>query len=556
MQQTNIFCKNPSLLPSNLSDIQSICHKKSSSQIGSKVNAEESNTYESIVFITYDSLLNREPSGVSTAYFNALQEPKINKTRKIVLSFDTLQKSKKKGSVEIFPVSKGLLDKNNYFISVFRRDFRWIMLHNEAYTLKSLKAIFDDSLLISADIKTNQPEFLLDNKDVIKLEERILSTLCNNGITINQCFRYEDEMNKRFLAPLNKIKNLRSVIWHGQSVLPNIRYCAPILSEHTKKIFYLHEYMPSNLSSTKWIDIELLNTILLLDKVYLHCNEFKKRLTVLIDQHSKKRKIDKIPEIRVFSLGIDKKRIKKSKRLFKEHRAIINYCSTECQRHLYREIYTSEHVPHKFLSVDRIHPHKGNHIVLLSFYNYFRELISLGYSLEMIKREYRLFIISSEWKHIKESPIFLHASYNNYISKLIRKFKKEFPGILFNCKAFTGESSIIVPGLMQGATLVSGGIADGLHLASMESIAVNASMKKAVSIILGRGAGFAIQVIEELNAHLAYFPSPGSVEDFFQCIKSVVTLQKSGSGRTVLSENLICLYEKFVKKRNSSLFAS
>jgi glycosyltransferase involved in cell wall biosynthesis len=323
-----------------------------------------------------------------------------------------------------------------------------------------------------------------------------------------------------------------------------LRHSERLRSMGVFQTFHHHMHYPQELDRTGE-GRRLIKAMSMVDQVFLHTDEYLRRLERHIESFGYR-----MPTVRRFDLGVDRltldqavtaTRASSSELLLKEHVVL----DLEQQRLVSEVLRSQQVIPNLFICLDRLDPIKGIHVVLEAIDLH---LSSLGRSLDYIRRNYRFFFLMQYWR--KYWPMNLLSASHLYADHMrrhaIEPLIQKYPGVVFVAENIPKRP--LLASLMRNTHILTGGIQDGLGLAVLEGLYVNAKMGAPRSAIIGSGNGFAIQTIESGFSHLAEFPTKGSVEQFAAAIGRLVQA-KPEALRARTSE----IASRIIEKRGDSI---
>jgi len=351
----------------------------------------------------------------------------------------------------------------------------------------------------------------------------------------------------RFDQAVNNIKPGTVVNWQDfffTNVI--LRNAKKLRSKGCYQTFHLHVTLPPNLYLSER-GKETLKALSLMDRVYLHTDQYVKNL-----QRQLERLDLPVPDIRRFDLGIDRRAMDQGlKEVGKENyqeRPEFQTLNYE-EKGTLSEIYDSQDViPHRFICIDRTDQIKGPHVVVGAIDKY---LGNLGLNIEELRKKYRFFFVNDDEKRISFDKYNLKHQYIKYTKDALRSLISKYPGVIFNCHSIP---RIFIPSSLSGAHSMTGGIQEGLNLATQESLYVNATLGKNNTAIIGTGTGFAMQTMDDGYGHLASFSKAGSVGNFVNHLGIVV--KEAEEHPTVIGNRTREMLAKVINKRTDSIIVN
>jgi hypothetical protein len=353
---------------------------------------------------------------------------------------------------------------------------------------------------------------------------------------------------QRFERQLLEIPQGSILNWQSFFMEPAINdYADTLRDKGIKQTFHLHESLPESLHLSSW-GKSFLNAITRVDAVYLHTDEFIRRLELQIEAGREQGWIScsRTPEIRRFDLGIDADLIQHGlTRINKGNyqQSIPNWAGLSVnQQDFISEVFRSqETIPHRFMCVDRIDPVKGVDVVLDGIDTFLSERLSGGMSYHELRDSFRFFFLQKAGNATEGNPYNTAARYNKYTEEVFQRVQQKYPGIIHRGDPLGGEHRIAVFPLMRGCHGITGGTTEGLSLSIMENAKANENLD--TSFICGAGAGFAMQVKEHSRERLAEFPAPGNPEAFSKSLNRIVDTQAKSPGTLGQNKHKIVRHE-------------
>ncbi len=304
-------------------------------------------------------------------------------------------------------------------------------------------------------------------------------------------------------------------------------FAKPLMESHATRLrekgvhltHHWHTNIALSLPDSKW-GRDMLRATALMDEVFVHTDVYKHRLETLLESLQ----LENTPTVRRFDIPIDTGLIARS--LQSIHRdnyqtSIPNFHTLpEQTQSVVQEIFRTQPevstVKHRFMSLDRIDPVKGNDVVLSALDAHFKEELKSGKTLEDLQADYRVFLIGAIGVHASDESN-LWGRYVEHVTDQLTDLQTRYPGIFWSCSALSGAQRIAVPALMRGCHSISGTAQDGFGLAVSESAIINENEKAAV--IAGSNSGFSMQMIDEGLGDAFLHPVSGSVDSFKDALK-------------------------------------
>ncbi len=423
----------------------------------------------------------------------------------------------------------------------------WQYLHPDAHTSvaaspQALDAMYDDGLL------------------QLLAEENKVAALSQVG-TLEHLTRYIDRyapsdlahryFNQRFHALLADVPACSVINWQDYFFEPCINtFAESFRAKGCFQTFHLHTTLPDSLHLSKW-GKDLLTAMSKVDVVYLHTEEYKKRLELQLEMLG-----INIPKIKRFDLGIDRECIERSLSSINEG----NYQDSEAYKllHVKQKLIVDESfrtrfkVPHRFICLDRADPNKGVDVTL-SAVKTFLEEESKQHSAEELLGKYRFFFVldlfDSE-NSISSAPAEnMKKRYGGLLSQQIKALNESFPGIVWVSSAVTGKSRELLPHIMYDCHGLTGGAQDGLNLGIQEVLYANRRLSR--TAIIGSGAGIAIRLQEtNIKPGCVEIITPGKSTELSNRIKQITRLSERNSSVYLENKKEIV---SFLESRNDSV---
>lgn len=340
---------------------------------------------------------------------------------------------------------------------------------------------------------------------------------------------------RRFESELRQIPAGSVLNWQSFFMEPAINdYAEDLRKNGVAQTFHLHESLPSSLHRSAW-GKSFLNAMTRVDAVYLHTDEFIRRLEGQLELGRREGWIvsDRTPEIRRFDLGIDLELIRHgldrvNRSNFKDTIPSWGELSQGQQQFIEEVFQTQDKVPHRFMCVDRIDPVKGVDVVLDGIDKFLEQRLLSGMSPLELRNSFRFFFLQRPGEATEGDPYNTAARYNEYTEGVFQRVQQKYPGIIHRGDPLGGVQRLAVFPLMRGCHGITGGTTEGMNLSIMENAKVNEEQD--TSIVCGSGAGFAMQVQSRGRGDLAQFPKAGSAVEFRDAIDRIVEAQAKYPG--------------------------
>lgn len=364
---------------------------------------------------------------------------------------------------------------------------------------------------------------------------------------------------QRFERELRQIPSGSVLNWQSFFMEPAINdYADQLRSNGVAQTFHLHESLPASLHRSAW-GKSFLNAMTRVDAVYLHTDEFSRRLEEQLELGRREGWIvsTRTPEIRRFDLGIDMELIRHglsqvTRDNFRD--SIPNWTDlNRGQQAFIREVFqTQGTVPHRFMCVDRIDPVKGVDVVLDGIDRFLQQRLASGMTEVELRDSFRFYFLQKSGNAAQGDPYNTAARYNEYAEGVFQRVQQKYPGIIHRADPLGGSHRLAVFPLMRGCHGITGGTTEGLSLSIMENAKVNEDQD--TTIVCGRGAGFAMQVQEHGRDNLAHFPEAGDAAGFHRALDRIVYAQVHQRGS--LGTNKQKLVQHEIDTRRDSVIVS
>jgi hypothetical protein len=339
----------------------------------------------------------------------------------------------------------------------------------------------------------------------------------------------ELQFNARFDHVFERIPPGSAVHWQDLFFAPSLhRHAHALRARSCRQTLHIHTALPASLAASEW-GRALLAAISKVDKVFLHTDTYLLNL----EQQLVTLRLP-VPALARFDLGIDEHRIQRG---LAEVGAMTGWrgAAAVCglpssQRDGIAEILESySRVPHRFMVADRLDAVKGSGVVLDAIDRFLACRLARGESPAQLRARYRFFMLHELWDEPTSTEADMQWQYIRHVREKYDRILQRYPGVIWAMPSLDGDSRSLVPALMRGASALTGGVQDGLHLASMENLVINESQD--TGVVAGRGAGFVMQSIAEGHGDGLFAVEPGDVDAFAQGIDQLVTLRERAPGQ-------------------------
>ena len=174
-----------------------------------------------------------------------------------------------------------------------------------------------------------------------------------------------------------------------------------------------------------------------------------------------------------------------------------------------------------------------------------------------LKRDYRFFFIEDVTARFNQNPSWYqqtmesnHLS-NRYILhafERLTELKEKYPGVIWTGEPLFGKARDLLPLLMRGCHMVSGGSGEGLNLAVAEGAFANLDLD--TTMLMGNNSGFTIRMSEVGLAQKGFFPHPKDPANFQRSISEIVHLAENYPGELRSRKAAVV---KYIETRNDSV---
>jgi len=320
----------------------------------------------------------------------------------------------------------------------------------------------------------------------------------------------------RFDALVSRIHDGATVNWHDFFIADLIlRHGEELRRRGAFQTFHCNLAHSSQLDRTNE-GRRLLEAMAMVDRVYFFTDHYAR-----IFREQVSRLGYRMPQIRRCDLGIDCPTLDRSLTLVRTQAcAHILPPTEEYQRAFIDEVLATQlKIPHRFICLDRLDNIKGTHVVLRAVDMFLSQQTCSNAQLRKLYRFY--FFMDYYRKYPQFDGRNAWHRYADFVRRiLIPDLIAKYPGVVYF--GDTVADRLLFGVLLRDAHVITGGVQEGLGLACQEALYVNAQLGRPRSAIIGSGAGFAIQTIENGLGHLAEFPERGNVEQFVAAISRVV----------------------------------
>lgn len=419
------------------------------------------------------------------------------------------------GGAKIFAADQGVVDMSQLRRYWFDVEC-WATLHPDAYTDVACPS---DAL---------QAMFTVESAPAVG-SFSYLTSFC---LRFSPSPRYNLDFNQRFFRLFQSIENGARMNWQDYFFVPSIiKQAEAMRRKGIFQTFHLHTAVPNELSATAF-GRDLLMATLLVDRVYVHTDEYVRRLeTQLQALRVERRAQGAVPEIRRFDLGLNRAAIDQALGHFHLERNSMDRTIFDRQLHLLTTrqkelvidcLRSIGVVPHRFMNIDRLDPIKGTATVVEAVKQFLQRRENAGENNEQLRAKYRFYFLQAS---LDEPPNELspRTMYSKFVFGKLMDLVSQYPGVVFVAEALHGEHRSLVLPLILGTHAITGGVQDGLNLAVMENCYVN--RQENTALVIGSGAGFGIQARSQGYGSTAFFPAAGKAEAFVGAFEEVIAIQ-------------------------------
>ncbi|NER97245.1 MAG: glycosyltransferase family 4 protein [Symploca sp. SIO1B1] len=409
-------------------------------------------------------------------------------------------------------------------------DELWALLHPAAFTTPGLSQTLAKVVFPDNDDTAAPPGSF--ERVVAHINRR--RTQRSADLELHFANSFQEELDK-----LSKDADLISwcEIFFTQSILRQKRPDPLQRSSHQR--FYSFIVIPDNLLETE-PGRQILQAMSKVDAVYLQTDIYLRRVARQLE----KMKLP-IPELHRFDLSPDSVALRQAVRESPPSSTLIATLDPH-QILLVRDALATRHqISHRFICLDRLDPIKGIHVVLEAVDKF---LSSRNQTIDQLRAQYRFYFLMDYYTRFP--PVDLNLAWHRYANWIrtqqIPKFKERWQGMVYFADNIPDR--FIVAHLLVDAHVISGGIQEGLGLAVQEGLVVNHEVGLGRTVIMGNGAGFPIQAIEEGLGQFGFFTPAGDPDAFAQAIHDVVALDPQ-----IHFSNTSEMVEKFITPHNHRL---
>lgn len=402
-------------------------------------------------------------------------------------------------------------------------DALWAIIHPAAFTSPSLKgelakAVYPESNATPGSFKRVEEH----------IQRRRIEANADPDVYFADCFE-------------EQVKNLPEqarVNWIEVFFTECILRCKQQKKEFSSQSLHSFLVVPDNLIKTSE-GRRILKAYSCADKVYLQTDAYRRRLERQLLAMSLP-----IPELHRFDLPPDSASLRRFLRRSEQEIALSSLDNN--QQVMLKDAMSSKgKVPHRFVCPDRLDPIKGIHVVLQAVDSF---LSKKKRSLEELRNSYRFYFVTDYYTRYPEfdESLAWHRYAEWLRTNLIPQVQKRWPGIVFFADNISDR--FVWSQLLVDAHCISGGIQEGLGLAVQEGLIANQEMGLGRSVIIGDGAGFALQAREDGFGDLCLFPEAGNVEAYVESLESVTQTPDK-----VHLRNTSEMVERFIEPHNHRL---
>ena len=360
--------------------------------------------------------------------------------------------------------------------------------------------------------------------------------------------------------PANSVVN-----WQDYFFAPSIeKHANGLRAKNVFQTWHLHTTIPDSLSGSQFGN-ELLRAAALVDVVLVHTQQYANNLGRQLEAMRSNGSINRLPEIRIFTLGIDTQAADLSARLitpdnYRDRLALqslgleANYDAlSRRQQAFVDEVFRAQaqDLPHRFMSIDRMDPGKGSATVAKATERFLDEATE-RYGAQYVKENVRFFFLHSQWVDGNADVRNIKECYGEFVRGLYENIQRKYPDSVWIAEGISGVNKPFIYAIMKGCTGITGGAQDGLNLACMENAWVN--REHPTGIIVGSGAGVAIDARYKGINPKSMFPTAGSVEEFVDSMFHL-TPTLAGTSTVQLREHKLPLVD-FIERRSTNLLVT
>lgn len=350
-----------------------------------------------------------------------------------------------------------------------------------------------------------------------------------------------NEFTDQYDRPISAIPANSLINWQDYMFFPSmLRHAQALRDKGCWQSYHHHVPISEELPEFSY-GKDFLRAVSLMNQVYVHTDVYAERL----EQHLQELDLF-VPEIRRFDLGVDansiQRRLEKiTKDTYQDSQAYKRL--PRGQQEVIDEIVTTQDSGlHRFLVIDRSDEAKGPTVVLDGM-DQFLSTLSLE---ERAKFRFYFILPQLDWEGFDFSP---KHNYTRYLRNRLAEMKKKYPDVLHYMPGISPE---LIPLMQRDANCITAGLMDGLCLAPLEALKVNALTGHNRNGIIGMGTGFAIQTMQTADHHrLINFVREGSIEEMALAIKEIADTENNNPDN--LGRRTHQLVNRVIDKRNDSV---
>lgn len=217
-------------------------------------------------------------------------------------------------------------------------------------------------------------------------------------------------------------------------------------------------------------------------------------------------------------------------------------------------------VAHRYISFDRLDPMKGSPSMFEGIGAFLQDRLDRGASLDDLRRNFRFYIIDDQGQRFASNPELRQKALaspdlsTRYVIRALdslNALQERFPGVVFVSEPFYGTARPLLPLLMRGCHLLTGGASEGLNLAVSEGAIANRDLD--TTVVAGNNAGISIRLRELGLDNEAFFPQPGSAASFRDAFAQITAIKEGSRG--VLGDRKSRLVNYLLTRSDSLLTA-
>lgn len=177
--------------------------------------------------------------------------------------------------------------------------------------------------------------------------------------------------------------------------------------------------------------------------------------------------------------------------------------------------------------------------------------------MEDLRRDFRFFFIEDVTVRLERNPAFYqeimesnHLGHRYILHAFERQneLKDKYPGVVWTGDPLLGSARDLLPLLMRGCHMVSGGAGEGLNLAVAEGAYAN--LDQDTTMLMGNNAGFTIRMEEVGLSGKGFFPHPKDPANFQRALKEIEHLANHYPGELRSRKARVVNY---INTRNDSI---